>query len=128
MPWLLPLLRELPGIDVNFESGKQGTALRAAAGRTYPATVQALLQTPGIKVNLQNWQPHKPKRREGGPNKTALMVSAQHGKVDIVRELLRSPRIDTSIRDIDRQNAEQLATDAGHHRIARLLRQHSGMR
>lgn len=96
-----------------------GEVLLDAVRRNDVQKVQQILDA-NRNTNLVNYQNFK--------NYSALMVAALRGRDQIVRILLREPRIDTDLQCNDlKMKAQDLAGYAGHTTTVKLLAQHGTM-
>ncbi|KAL9653454.1 hypothetical protein ABK040_002089 [Willaertia magna] len=96
-------------IDLPIEGGSLATHLAALAGAT--EIVRALLREYPTYVNHQN--------TENGF--TALMFAAQEGYYDTALVLIKEFNCDLTIKNRDRNDALQIATNRGHTNIVNLL-------
>jgi len=76
------LLRNNPGLDVNWRYGNGWTALHSASWRGHVEVVKLLLAHPSINVNLKNVL-----------GSTPLFHGCTSGYVAIVRLMLEDPRV-----------------------------------
>ena len=82
------LLRDHPGINVNWTDSRQETSLHVASRNGHVEVVKLLLAHPDINVNL--------KSRFGD---TSLSVACERGHVSVVQVLLKYPRVDVTLDD-----------------------------
>ena len=82
------LLKNNPGLDVNFDSQQGWTALHFACVNGHTSVVKLLLAHPAINVNARN-----------DLGRTPLSSAAGNGHPSVVQLLLQDPRVDTSLVD-----------------------------
>ena len=104
------------GADVNQYSQRDSVALFEAVDNGSLDTVKLLLSRRELDVNAIH-----PRRY----NRTALMLAAQNGKLEIVDALLERPGTKLDRKDLDGNTALSLASIAGQSDIVESLLEHS---
>ena len=104
------------GADVNHYSQRDSVALFEAVYSGVFKTVELLLAHKELDVNARH-----PRRF----NRTALMLAAQDGKLQIVDALLNRPGVELNQKDIEGHTALSLATIAGQFEVVSALLQHT---
>jgi len=82
------LLKDNPGINVNWQDPNQWTPLHAASMNGHHKVVKLLLAHPDIDVNLRN---------RGG--ETPFLLGCLNCSVSVVEVLLKDPRVDVTLAD-----------------------------
>jgi len=98
------LLRDHPGIDVNWKDFYQWTSLHMASNDGHAEVVKLLLAHPNIKINLKN-----------STGQTPVSLGCESGKVSVVRMLLKDPRVDVTLDDKCGRTPLWWASCYGHH-------------
>ena len=106
------------GADVNHYSQRDDVALFEAVDNGAVEIVELLLTDKKLDVNARH-----PRRF----NRTALMLAAQTGKLQIVNALLNRPGIELDQKDLEGNTALSLATIAGQYEIVMALSEHPGV-
>lgn len=106
------------GADVNQYSQRDSVALFEALDNGVLETVELLLSRRELDVNAIH-----PRRY----NRTALMLAAQNGKLEIVNALLDRPDTKRDRKDLDGNTALSLATIAGQSDIVETLLEQKGV-
>ncbi|XP_062454528.1 G patch domain and ankyrin repeat-containing protein 1 [Rhea pennata] len=107
-----PSCRKPPTAPPGPTDTRRGNALLKAAQDGDLRTLRRLLEKEGCDINYRD-----------GFSWTALMCAARAGRVATVRYLLRRGAAQASICEAGGRDAAGLAEDAGHHGLARLLRE-----
>ena len=82
------LLRDNPGLNINWGDWRQFTALHWAANNGHAEVVKLLLAHPDISVNVTD-----------SDGSTPFLLACQEGQVSVVRMLLEDPRVDITFAD-----------------------------
>ena len=83
------VLRDNPGLDVNWVSGKDDwTALHFAANRGDDDIVKMLLAHPDIDVNAADYRGRPP-----------ISLACEEGELSVVKLLLEDARVDAALED-----------------------------
>ncbi len=106
------------GADVNQYSARDSVALFEAVDNGVIATVELLLSHKELDVNAIHLRRY---------NRTALMVAAQNGKLDIVNALLKFPGTKLDQKDLEGNTALSLATISGQSDVVAALFEHEGI-
>ena len=106
------------GADVNQYSQRDSVALFEAIDSGAVETVELLLARKELDVNARH-----PRRF----NRTALMLAAQNGKLQILNALLDRSSIELNRKDLEGNTALSLATIAGQSEIATSLLERQGI-
>lgn len=106
------------GADVNQYSQRDSVALFDAVDNGVAETVELLLAHKELDVNTIH-----PRRF----NRTALMLAAQNGNLQIFDALLNRPGAKLDKKDLDGNTALSLATIAGQYEIVATLLEHKGI-
>ena len=106
------------GADVNQYSQRDSVALFDAVDNGVAETVELLLAREELDVNTIH-----PRRF----NRTALMLAAQNGNLQIVDALLDRPGAKLDKKDLDGNTALSLATIAGQYEVVATLLEHKGI-
>ncbi len=106
------------GADVNQYSQRDSVALFDAVDNGVAETVELLLAHKELDVDTIH-----PRRF----NRTALMLAAQNGNLQIVDALLDRPGAKLDKKDLDGNTALSLATIAGQYEIVATLLEHKGI-
>ena len=106
------------GADVNHYSQRDNVALFEAIDSGTIGTVNLLLSNRYLDVNA---------RHRSYYNRTALMLAAQGGMLEIVDALLHRPGTKLDEKDLDGNTALSLATVAGQSKIVATLMEHEGL-
>ena len=111
----LPLFQKILGMihNVNAVTNGGSTALMLAARYNHLDLVKALMNHPGIDVNVQDRD-----------NRTALHVAVYENHPDIVAQLLSDYRIKYRLKDNYNRTPLKLAIGWGRHECADLLKRH----
>jgi ankyrin repeat protein len=118
-----------PEVDPNIRDEYGRTALEHAAYHGYVEIVRLLLSYPKINVNIQNkndriiYMKNKDGKVElvNENGKTALIIAAINGYVDVIKELLAHKNINVNIKDTGGKTALDLAKSD---EIKQLLQKH----
>ena len=106
------------GADINHYSQRDSVALFEAIDNGVMKTVDLLLASRILDVNtIHPWR----------NNRTALMLAAQGGKLEIVNALLDRPGMKLDQKDLDGNTALSIATIAGEDDIVQSLLEHEGV-
>ena len=106
------------GADINHYSQRDSVALFEAIDNGVMKTVDLLLASRTLDVNaIHPWR----------NNRTALMLAAQGGKLEIVNALLDRPGMKLDQKDLDGNTALSIATIAGEDDIVESLLEHEGV-
>lgn len=106
------------GADINHYSQRDSVALFEAIDNGVMKTVDLLLASRTLDVNaIHRWR----------NNRTALMLAAQGGKLEIVNALLDRPGTKLDQKDLDGNTALSIATIAGEYDIVESLLEHEGV-
>ena len=94
------LLREISPIELNWQNPSSGyTALHIAAAKGHADATNALLSFPDLLVN-QGDHSLEP----------AFLLACNYGRVEVVKALLKDPRVDVNFRDLEDCSPLWLAT------------------
>ena len=103
------------GAEINRVNEKGWTPLRLAAVKNNPACIRLLLATPGIDVNLGDFQANTP-----------LFLAAKNGHKGCVKLLLTAPGIDINKTNAQGYTPLKIATENEHTECAELIRAAGG--
>ena len=104
------LLRDHPGINVNWKGKDQWTALLAASYEGHVEVVKLLLEHPNILVNLRS-----------NNGNTPFLLGCEHGRVSVVQVLLKDPRVDVTLSDHNGRTPLWWASCYGKHEVVEWL-------
>jgi len=85
---VLSLLRDNPGLNVNWGDSDQYTALHSASLRGHVEAAKVLLAHPDINVNCK-----------ASDGETPVLLGCLSGRVPIIRLMLKDPRVDVTVAD-----------------------------
>jgi len=91
---VLSLLKDNPGLDVNWTSPADTTALHLASWHDRVEVVKVLLAHPDISVNLKDIS-----------GTTPLSCACRIGHVSVVELFLKDPRVDLTLTDNDHRTS-----------------------
>ena len=107
---VMSLLRDNPGLNINWSDKDQWTALHHASIYGHAEVVKVLLAHPGINVNCKD---------EDGS--TPFSFDCWNGNVSVVCVLLKDPRVDVTMADKDGQTPLWGASYKGKHEVVEWL-------
>jgi len=100
------LLKDHPGLDVNWTNEEQWSALHMASYKDHADIVEVLLEHPHINVNLEN-----------DYGQTPFFLGCQCGKVGVVRVLLKDPRVLIAPKEHNKLTPQWWASFHGHRSV-----------
>ena len=104
------LLRDNPGLNVNWADEYQSTALHRSSKHGHVEVVKVLLAHPDINVNCKD-----------GRDQTPFLHGCREGHVSVVRELLKDPRVNVTCADNHGHTPLWLASLHGDHKVIEWL-------